>query len=124
MSEPLSPAEHLQAASEAVRQHNHAAMADGYDSTPEASRAAVALVEMCARLQQTIDHIDGRVLRDLADGRLAPDDGTAPGIHAYGAQLAFTDARVALEDLRGYLQEASSHLWHLGMVYEPEEDDA
>ncbi|MCE4943474.1 hypothetical protein LVX13_10070 [Streptomyces albulus] len=124
MSESLSPAEHLQAASEAVRRHNHAAMAGGYDSTPEASRATVALVEMCARLRQAIDHIHGRVLRDLATGRLAPDDGTAPGIHAYGAQAAFVDADVALDELRGYLQEASGHLWHLGMVYEPEETEA
>ncbi|WJY39521.1 hypothetical protein QT196_20760 [Streptomyces sp. P9-2B-2] len=124
MSQSLSPAEHLQAASEAVRQHNHAAMAGGYDSTPEASRAVIALVEMCARLQQAIDHMDGRVLRDLAAGRLAPDDGTAPGIHTYSAQAAFADARVALDELRGHLQEASGHLWHLGMVYEPEETEA
>ncbi|MFG2137079.1 hypothetical protein [Streptomyces sp. NPDC048650] len=124
MNESLSPAEHLQAASEAVRRHNHAAMDGGYDSTPEASRAVIALVEMCARLQQAIDHMDGRVMRDLTAGTLAPDDGTVPGIHAYGAEMAFADARVALDDLRGYLQEASGHLCHLGMVHEPEETEA
>ncbi|MFJ9415077.1 hypothetical protein ACIRPT_13020 [Streptomyces sp. NPDC101227] len=124
MSESLSPAEHVQAASEAVRRHNHAAMDGGYDSTPEVSRAVIAVAEMCTRLQQAIDHMDERVLHDLAAGTLAPDDGTAPEEHAYGAELAFGDARVALADLRGYLQEASGHLWHLGMVYEPEETEA
>ncbi|MGG2461729.1 hypothetical protein ACO0M4_18245 [Streptomyces sp. RGM 3693] len=124
MSESLSPAEHLQAASEAVRRHNHAAMAGGYDSTPEVSRAAVALVEMCARLQQATEHMDRRVHRDLAAGLLAPDDGTVPEEHAHGAAVALLDARGALSDLLGDLQVASGHLWHLGMVYEPEEDDA
>ncbi|WP_328732032.1 hypothetical protein OHT20_18620 [Streptomyces caniferus] len=124
MSKSLPPAAHMQAASEEVRRHNHAAADGGYDSTPEASRAVIALVEMSARVQQAIDHMDGRVLRDLAAGRLSPDDGTVPGIHAYGAQAAFADARVALDELRGYLQEASGHLWHLGMVYEPEETEA
>lgn len=123
MSESLTPAAHLQAASEAVRQHNHAAMAGGYDTTPEVSRAVIALVELCTRLQQAIDHMDGRVRQDLTAGRLAPDDGTAPVEHAYTAGLAFVDARVALADLLGNLQEASGHLWHLGMVFEPEETE-
>ncbi|KPC61258.1 hypothetical protein ADL29_25205 [Streptomyces chattanoogensis] len=114
----------MQAASEAVRQHNHAAMNGGYDSTPEVSRSVIAMVEMCARLQQAIAHMDGRVLRDLAAGRLDPDDGTEPAEHAYGAELAFGDARLALATLLDLLREASSHLWHLGMVYEPEESEA
>lgn len=121
MSVPLSPAAHLQAAAEAVRRHNHAAVGDGYDSTPEVSRTVIALVEMCARLQQAIGHMDARVLRDLDAGTLDPDDGTAPEWHACGAELAFGDARVALAELLGHFQEASGHLWHLGMVYEPEE---
>lgn len=124
MSESLTPAGHVQAASEAVRWHNHAAMAGGYDSTPEVSRAVIAVVEMCARLQQAIDHMDGRVRRDLQAGVLAPDDGTAPAWHGYGAELAFGDARVALAEVLGHFQEASGHLWHLGMVYEPEETEA
>ncbi|WJY40016.1 hypothetical protein QT196_23565 [Streptomyces sp. P9-2B-2] len=124
MSESLTPAAHMQAASEAVRQHNHAAMAGGYDSTPEVSRAVIALVEMCARLQQATEHMDRRVHRDLAAGRLAPDDGTTPEEHAHGAGVALLEARLALSELLGQLQEASGHLWHLGMVYEPRETDA
>ncbi|MFI6765614.1 hypothetical protein [Streptomyces sp. NPDC050355] len=124
MSEFLPPAARMQAASEAVRRHNHAAMDGGYDSTPEVSRAVIAMVEMCERLQQAIDHMDGRVRRDLAAGTLAPDDGTAPAEHAYGAELALLDARPALDGLIGHLREASGHLWHLGMVYEPEETEA
>ncbi|MER0481383.1 hypothetical protein ABR737_24100 [Streptomyces sp. Edi2] len=124
MSKSLTPATHIQAASEAVRQHNHAAMASGYGSTPEVSRSAVAMVEMFARAQQAIDHMGDRVRQDLAAGRLAPDDGTPPEEHGYGADLALLDAGVALAALLGYLQEASGHLWHLGMVYEPEETEA
>lgn len=124
MSESLPPAAHMQAASEAVRRHNHAAMGGGYDSTPEVSRSAVAMVEMFTRMQQAIGHMGNRVRRDLAAGTLAPDDGTPPEEHAYGADLALLDAGVALSDLLGYLQEASGHLWHLGMVYEPGEADA
>ncbi|WP_329394310.1 hypothetical protein OHA45_12185 [Streptomyces lydicus] len=124
MSKTTPPAAFMQAASEAVRQHNHGAMGGGYDSTPEVSRAVIALVEMCSRLQQSIDHMDGRVRQDLTAGALAPDDGTAPAWHACGAELAFGDARVALAELLRHFQEASGHLWHLGMVYEPEETEA
>ncbi|MGW9075293.1 hypothetical protein [Streptomyces kronopolitis] len=124
MSESLTPTAHLQAASEAVRQHNHAAMAGGYGSTPEVSRAVIALVEMCGRVPQAIDHMNGRVLRDLGAGTLAPDDGTAPGEHAYGAETALVEARVAMAHVLDRLQEASGHLWHLGMVFEPEEAEA
>ncbi|WP_327156894.1 hypothetical protein OHU45_24365 [Streptomyces tubercidicus] len=124
MSKSLAPAAHMQAASEAVRRHNHAAMAGGYASTPEVSRAVIALVEMCARLQQATEHMDRRVHRDLTAGRLAPDDGTAPEEHAHGAGVALLDARLALSELLGQLQVASGHLWHLGMVYEPEETEA
>ncbi|MEU7177257.1 MULTISPECIES: hypothetical protein [Streptomyces] len=124
MSESLTPAAHMQAASEAVRQHNHAAMAGRYDSTPEVSRAVIAMAEMCARLPQAIDHMTGRVLRDLDAGMLSPDDGSAPAEHAHGAETALDDARVAMAHLLDHLQVASSHLWHLGMVYEPEETEA
>ncbi|WP_327689309.1 hypothetical protein [Streptomyces tubercidicus] len=124
MNKSLTPATHIQAASEAVRQHNHAAMASGYTSTPEVSRAVIALVEMCARLQQATEHMDRRVHRDLTAGRLAPDDGTPPEEHAHGAGVALLDARLALSELLGQLQVASGHLWHLGMVYEPEETEA
>ncbi|MFF8367493.1 hypothetical protein ACF05W_01475 [Streptomyces lydicus] len=124
VDETSTPAAFLQTASQAVRQHNHAALNDGYDSTPEVSRSAVAMVEMFARTQQAIDHMGDRVRRDLAAGTLAPDDGTPPEEHAGGADLALLDAGVALSALLGYLQEASCHLWHLGMVYEPGEADA
>ncbi|MFI2262137.1 hypothetical protein [Streptomyces tubercidicus] len=124
MSESLTPATHIQAASEAVRRHNHAAMAGGYASTPEVRRAVIALVEMCARLQQATEHMDRRVHRDLTAGMLVPDDGTAPEEHAHGAGVALLDARLALSELLGQLQVASGHLWHLGMVYEPEETEA
>ncbi|MFF7703244.1 hypothetical protein [Streptomyces lydicus] len=124
MSKTTPPAAFMQAASEAVRQHNHAAMGGGYDSTPEVSRSAVAMVEMVARTQQAIDHMGDRVRRDLAAGRLAPDDGTPPEEHGHGAHLALLNAGVALSALLGDLQEASGHLWHLGMVYEPEEAEA
>ncbi|WP_405740480.1 hypothetical protein OG422_05830 [Streptomyces sp. NBC_01525] len=124
MSDNTTPAAHLQAASEAVRQHNHSAVNGGYTSTPEASRAAVALVEMCQRTRQALDHMGARVQRDLAAGVLAPDDRTAPEVHAHGAELALLDAGAALAVLLGYLQEASGHLWHLGMTYIPEEPDA
>ncbi|MFF4950574.1 hypothetical protein [Streptomyces chattanoogensis] len=124
MSEITAPAEFLQAASEAVRQHNHAAMNGGYDSTPEVSRAAIAMVEMFGRTQQAIDHMRDRVRHDLAAGTLATDDGTPPEQHAYGAELALQDAGIALSNLLGYLREASGHLWHLGMVYTPEETEA
>ncbi|TBO57028.1 hypothetical protein EYS09_24815 [Streptomyces kasugaensis] len=120
MSKSLTPATHMQAASEAVRQHNHA----GYDSTPEVSRAVIAMAEMCERVPQAIDHMTGRVLRDLDAGMLSPDDGSAPEEHAHGAETALDDARVAMARLLDHLQVASSHLWHLGMVYEPEETEA
>ncbi|KIZ18095.1 hypothetical protein [Streptomyces natalensis] len=124
MSVKKTPAAHMQAASEAVRRHNHAAMAGGYDSTPEVSHAVIALVEMCGRLLQATEHMSGRVFRDLDAGVLDPDDGTAPEEHARGAELALLDARLALSELLGQLQLASGHLWHLGMVYEPEETEA
>lgn len=124
MSETPSPADHMQAASEAVRQHNHAAMAGGYDSTPEVSRAVIAMVEMCSRAQQSINHMIERVRRDLAAGMLAPDDGTAPEEHGCGAELALEDASIALAGLLDLLQEASGRLWHLGVVYQPEEAEA
>ncbi|QEV53828.1 hypothetical protein CP981_21200 [Streptomyces platensis] len=114
----------MQAASEAVRQHNHAALAGGYDSTLEVSRAVISLVEMCRRLLEATEHMDRRVHRDLAAGVLAPDDGTRPEEHAHGAGVALLDARLALSELLGQLQVASGHLWHLGMVFEPEEDEA
>ncbi|MFD9815022.1 hypothetical protein [Streptomyces sp. NPDC059080] len=121
MSNNTNPATHLQAASEAVRQHNHTAMNSGYESTPEVSRAAVALVEMFGRTHQALDHMGERVRRDLAAGTLAPDDRTAPEEHASGAARALASAGFALDLALHHLQEASSHLWHLGMVYTPEE---